>query len=126
MACRRTVAHDQFNAMAPRDGIIRFWFRSSFRQERIMRGPNDFWLSYNQLIEAYKAEGTTTDARIESIVDQFRRMPESVRQHPQSVRQHIVADMDEFLSVMAELRISVTAEGDGAPARLKKRGERAH
>jgi hypothetical protein len=83
-----------------------------------MRGPNDFWLSYNQLIEAYKAEGTTTDARIDNIVDQFHRMPESVRQH-------IVADMDEFLNVVAELRIGVTTEGDGAPPRTKKRGERA-
>jgi hypothetical protein len=84
-----------------------------------MRGPNDFWLSYNQLIEAYKAEGTTTEARIENIVDQFRRMPESVQQH-------MVIDMDEFLRVMAELRVGVTGDGDGAPVRSKKRGERAH
>jgi len=82
-----------------------------------MRGPNDFWLSYNQLIEAYKAEGTTTEARIDNIVDQYRRMPESVRQH-------IVEDMDEFLGVMAELRMGVRVEGDGAPAKSKKRGER--
>jgi len=82
-----------------------------------MRGPNDFWLSYNQLIEAYKAEGATTEARTENIVEEFRRMPESVRQH-------IVEDMDEFLSVMAELRIGVSIEGDGAPPRTKKRSER--
>ena len=83
-----------------------------------MRGPNDFWLRYNQLIEAYKAEGTTTEAQVDNIVDQFRRMPESVRHH-------IVEDMDEFLSVMAEVRVGVRAEGDGAPPRSRKRGERA-
>jgi hypothetical protein len=83
-----------------------------------MRGPNDFWLSYNQLIEAYKAEGTTTEARTENIVAQFRRMPDSVQQH-------IVEDMDEFLSVMAELCDHVKAEADGAPRRSRKRGQRA-
>ena len=39
-----------------------------------MRGSNEFWLSYHQLIEAYKAEGGTTDARSANIVDQFRRL----------------------------------------------------
>jgi hypothetical protein len=82
-----------------------------------MRGPNDFWLSYNQLIEAYKAEGATTEARIDNIVDQFRRMPESVRQH-------IVDEMDECLSVMAKLRTGVKVDGDGAASSTKKRSER--
>jgi hypothetical protein len=40
-----------------------------------MRGPNEFWLTYHQLLQAYKAEGETPDARSANIVEQFRRMP---------------------------------------------------
>jgi hypothetical protein len=75
-----------------------------------MRGPNDFWLSYHELLEAYKSEGATPDARTTNIVEQFHRLPPSVRSH-------IVDDMADFLTVMAELHVAVRSDGDGAPIR---------
>ena len=75
-----------------------------------MTGPNEFWLTYHQLLEAYKAEGKTSDARTAKIREQFHIMPPSVRRH-------IAEDMDEFLSVMAELLVSVRSEAEGAQKR---------
>ena len=76
-----------------------------------MVGPNEFWLTYHQLLEAYKAEGKTPDARTAKIMDQFRGMPPSVRRH-------IAGDMDEFLTMMAELLITVRTEGSHSPREL--------
>jgi hypothetical protein len=79
-----------------------------------MRGPNEFWLSYHLLIEAYKAEGETPVARDANIIAQFQKMPPSVQRH-------IAEDMAEFLNVMAELLVSIRSEtdADGKPARAK-------
>jgi hypothetical protein len=65
-----------------------------------MRGPNDFWLTYNHLIDSYKAEGTTPEHRCENVLNQFRKMPPSVRHH-------VLEDMQEFLAFMAELHAGV-------------------
>jgi len=40
-----------------------------------MISPNQFWLHVHTLADAYEAEGTTPDERVENIVRQFERMP---------------------------------------------------
>src|SRR4051812_23251405 len=70
-----------------------------------MRGPNDFWLTYNHLIESYKAEGPTPDIRCEHIAAQFRSMPSSVKQH-------VLDDMHEFLTFLVDLHAAVRPATD--------------
>ena len=81
-----------------------------------MRGPNEFWLCYHQLLKAYEDEGQTPEARVANIIAQLDRMPAAVQQH-------IVDGLDEFLNVMSRLRIAVrsTARGDVTPIRRKWR-----
>jgi hypothetical protein len=71
-----------------------------------MRGPNDFWLTYNQLIDSYKAEGATPEHRCENVLNQFRKMPASVKHH-------VLEDMQEFLTFLAEVHAELRSAMDG-------------
>jgi hypothetical protein len=52
--------------------------------------PNEFWLSLHQLAEAYRAEGMSHDERLESVADEFQRLPLTVR-HQVLVDLHFTA-----------------------------------
>ena len=40
-----------------------------------MIAPNQFWLHVHTLADAYEAEGSSPDERVENVVRQFERMP---------------------------------------------------
>jgi hypothetical protein len=46
---------------------------------KTMRTPNEFWLALHALAQAYHMEGSTSEERLENIVEEFRELPPAVR-----------------------------------------------
>jgi hypothetical protein len=75
----------------------------------VVISPNEFWLHLHILAEAYAAEGSTHDKRVENIAEQFHKMP-------RVTQRELVADLTMLMGACPDLYGLVAGERAERPA----------
>lgn len=79
----------------------------------IMKSPNEFWLTVNQLVQAFEAEGIAYDERLSSIVDEWERMPPAAREAVLEDARHL-ATMLPHLCIKIRDRVAERDQGQSS------------
>jgi hypothetical protein len=78
--------------------------------------PNEFWLAFHKLAEAYDREGATPLDRTGGIIDDFKRMPPTAQQQLLNEMIHLTPHLNDLYALAnCAMRDRTTQDGQKPP-----------